>query len=95
VNAIPPTITLSAPFAASQVGYKDMLAWEQAVRAGNPAGRADAMVTLISPAGTAIATYHLTNGFPVKVDVAAGDPQSASFTVELTGDELALVNATS
>src|SRR5215469_7683163 len=43
VNAIPPTITLSAPFASSQVAYKDMIAWEQAVRAGNPAGRADAM----------------------------------------------------
>jgi hypothetical protein len=65
------------------------------VRAGSPTGRADAIVTLISPAGQAIATYHLTNGFPVKVDVAAGDPQTTSFTVELTGDELTLVNATS
>jgi hypothetical protein len=91
---VPPVITLSGPFATGIATYKDMIAWEQAVREGNPAARQDATLTLASSTGTTIAEYELVNGFPTNVDVAAGVPQSTSFTVELTGDDIALLSST-
>lgn len=85
---VPPTITLHDPLATGVVAYKDMLAWEQAMRAGNPAGRETATLTLTSSAGTKIISYVLENAWPTNLDVSAGTPQSASFTVTLTGDLL-------
>jgi hypothetical protein len=85
---VPPTISLHDPLATGVVTYKDMLAWEQAMRAGNPAGRATATLTLTSSTGTKIISYILENAWPTNLDVSTGTPQSASFTVTLTGDLL-------
>jgi hypothetical protein len=63
-----------------------MMSWQAMVRAGNPAGRMDASVTLTSSAGPTIAEYTLVNAWPAHVDVPAGGPQSISFTVTLQGD---------
>ena len=57
-----------------------------------PTGRENATLTLASSIGTTIGTYTLENAYPTNVDVAAGDPQSVSFTVTLTGDELVLAS---
>ena len=92
VTVIPPTITLREPFAASIATYQDMLAWERAMRAGLPTGRENAILTLASSTGTTIAKYTLENAYPTNVDVAAGDPESVSFSVTLTGDELVLAS---
>jgi hypothetical protein len=92
-SPVPPTITLSEPFAANIATYQDMLAWERAERAGNPAARENATLTLNTATGTTIAVYLLENGYPTNVDVAAGAPQSTSFTVELAGDELVLATS--
>lgn len=93
-NPVPPTITLSEPLAANVVTYRDMLAWERAIRAGLVTGREDATLTLSSGTGVTIAQYVLLNGFPTNVDVAAGVPQSTSFTVVLSGDDLVLASST-
>jgi hypothetical protein len=92
VTVIPPTVTLRVPYAANITTYQDMLAWERAMRAGLATGRENATLTLASSTGTTIATYTLENGYPTNVDVAAGDPQSVSFSVTLTGDELILAS---
>jgi hypothetical protein len=89
-TAVPPVITLRDPFAANIATYKVMFAWEQAARAGDPAARKTATLTLATSTGTTIATYLLENAFPTNLDVAAGEPQSTSFTVVLTGDNLLL-----
>lgn len=89
-NPVPPTITLGDPFATDITTYQDMMAWERAVRQGNPAARENATLTLNTATGTTIAEYVLENGFPINLDVAAGAPQSTNFTVVLTGDELVL-----
>ena len=92
VTVIPPTITLRVPYAANITTYQDMLAWERAMRQGLPTGREDATLTLASSTGTMIAKYALENAYPTNVDVPAGDPQSVSFTVTLTSDELLLAS---
>jgi hypothetical protein len=92
-NPVPPVITLSEPFATGIATYEDMIAWERAVREGNPAGREDATLTLTAATGTTIAQYDLINAFPTNVDVAAGDPQSTSFTVQLTADDFLLASS--
>lgn len=89
-TAVPPTVTLREPFAAGIATYQDMLTWEAAAREGNPTGRMDATLTLISSTGTTIATYVLENAWPANVDVPAGNPQSIYFTVTLQGDSLIL-----
>jgi hypothetical protein len=89
-NPVPPTITLGDPFATDIATYQDMMAWERAVRQGNPAARENATLTLNTATGKMIAEYVLENGFPTNLDVAAGTPQSTNFTVVLTGDELVL-----
>jgi hypothetical protein len=89
-NPVPPTITLGEPFATGIATYQDMMAWERAAREGEPAALENATLTLTGLTGTTIAEYVLEGAFPTNVDVAAGDPQSTSFTVELTGDELIL-----
>ena len=94
VTVIPPTITLREPFAAGIATYQDMLAWERAIRAGLPTGKENATLTLASSTGTTIATYALVNAYPTNVDVAAGDPESVSFTVTLTSDDLVLASPT-
>ena len=94
VTVIPPTITLREPFAAGIATYQDMLAWERAIRAGLPTGKENATLTLASSTGTTIAKYALENAYPTNVDVPAGDPQSVSFTLTLTGDELVLASPT-
>jgi hypothetical protein len=92
VTVIPPTVTLRVPYAANITTYQDMLAWERAMRAGLATGRENATLTLASSTGTMIAKYALENAYPTNVDVAAGDPESVSFTVTLTGDELVLAS---
>jgi hypothetical protein len=92
VTVIPPTITLREPFATSIATYQDMLAWERAMRAGLATGRENATLTLASSTGTTIAKYTLVNAYPTNVDVAAGDPESVSFTVTLTSDDLVLAS---
>src|ERR1700722_4614073 len=92
VTVIPPTVTLRVPYAANITTYQDMLAWERAMRQGLATGRANATLTLASSTGTMIAKYALENAYPTNVDVAAGDPESVSFTVTLTGDELVLAS---
>jgi len=92
-NPVPPTITLGEPFATGIATYQDMMAWERAAREGNPAARENAKLTLNTATGTTIAEYVLENAFPTNVDVAAGNPQSTIFTVELTGDELILASS--
>jgi hypothetical protein len=90
-SPVPPTITLTDPFAAHITAYQDMFKWQQAYREGNPEGRQLAILTLTNPAtGKTIATYGLESGWPTNVDVSAGNPQSADFTVTLTGDALVL-----
>ena len=92
-NPVPPVITLSEPFATGIATYKDMIAWEKLVRAGSDEAKQDATLTLTAATGTTIAQYDLLNAFPTNVDVAAGDPQSTSFTVQLTADELILASS--
>ena len=94
VPVIPTTITLREPYAANITTYQDMLAWERAMRQGLPTGPENATLTLASSTGTTIATYALVNAYPTNVDVAAGDPQSVSFTVTLTSDDLVLASPT-
>jgi hypothetical protein len=89
-TAVPPTITLSEPFATNTSTYKDMLSWEQLERTGNPSGPMDATVTLTTSTGTTIATYLLANAYPANVDLPSGGPQQISFTVKLTGEVLEL-----
>jgi hypothetical protein len=91
-TAVPPTITLSKPFATDTAAYKNMLSWEQLERAGNPTGRMDATLTLTSSTGTTIAKFALINAYPTNVDLPSGGPQQISFTVKLTGDTLELTS---
>ena len=91
-NPVPPVITLSEPFATGIATYKDMIAWEKAVREGSDEAREDATLTLTAASGTTIAQYELFNAFPTNVDVTAGDPQSTSFTVQLTADDFILAS---
>jgi hypothetical protein len=92
-TAVPPTITLHEPLAAGMATYQDMMSWEALIREGNPTGRMDATLTLTSSTGTTIAAYTLENAWPTNVDVPAGNPQSVSFTVTLTGDVLELAGS--
>jgi hypothetical protein len=89
-TAVPPTITLTEPFATGMAIYQDMMSWEGLIREGNPTGRMDATLTLTSTTGATIAAYVLENAWPTNVDVPAGGPQTVSFTVTLTGDLLVL-----
>jgi hypothetical protein len=91
-TVVPPTITLREPYAANIATYQDMLTWETEMRDGNPEGRMDATLTLTNSAGTTIASYVLENAWLTNVDVPAGNPQSVSFTVTLTGDNLEFVS---
>jgi hypothetical protein len=91
-TAVPPTITLTEPFATGIAIYQDMMSWEALIREGNPTGRMDATLTLTSSTGVTIATYELENAWPTNVDVPAGGLQSISFTVTLTGDALVLTS---
>jgi hypothetical protein len=86
-----PVVTLREPFATGIATYQDLYTWEQAVRAGNPAARDSATLTLTnSTTGTTIAEYVLENAWPTNVDVLAGNPQSTGFTLTLTGDSFLL-----
>jgi hypothetical protein len=90
-TVLPPVVTLREPFATGIATYRDLYTWEQAVRAGNPAARQDATLTLTnSTTGTTIAQYLLQNAWPTNVDVLEGNPQSTDFTVTLTGDSFLL-----
>ena len=60
------------------------------MREGSDEAREDATLTLTAASGTTIAQYELFNAFPTNVDVTAGDPQSTSFTVQLTADDFIL-----
>ena len=92
-NPVPPVITLSEPFATGIATYKDMIAWEKLVREGSDQAREDATLTLTAAAGTTIAQYDLLLACPTNVDVAAGNPQSTSFTVQFTANEFILASS--
>jgi len=92
-NAAPPTVTLRAQLATNVATYQDLMAWEARVREGNPTGRVDATLTLLTSTGATITQYVLENAWPSNVDLPTGNPQTLYFTVVLQCDSLISENS--